>query len=163
MQTTISHDKITTINPATGKAISSYDLTSTQQISQIVADARSAFEKWRKKDILERCDYIRNLEKILKKNQDLYARNITQEMGKPITQSYAEIEKCAWLCNYYSEYAESFLREQIIPTEFRTSLCFIRTPRNSGRYHALEFSILAGHAICDSNVNCWKCSDPKAF
>ena len=121
MQTTISHDKITTINPATGKAISSYDLTSTQQISQIVADARSAFEKWRKKDILERCDYIRNLEKTLKKNQDLYARNITQEMGKPITQSYAEIEKCAWLCNYYSEYAESFLREQIIPTEFRKS------------------------------------------
>ena len=42
-------------------------------------------------------------------------------MGKPITQSYAEIEKCAWLCNYYSEYAESFLREQIIPTEFRKS------------------------------------------
>ena len=69
MQTTISHDKITTINPATGKAISSYDLTSTQQISQIVADARSAFEKWRKKDILERCDYIRNLEKILKKTK----------------------------------------------------------------------------------------------
>lgn len=42
-------------------------------------------------------------------------------MGKPITQSYAEIEKCVWLCNYYSEYAESFLREQIIPTEFRKS------------------------------------------
>jgi acyl-CoA reductase-like NAD-dependent aldehyde dehydrogenase len=90
MQTTVSHDKITTINPATGNAISSYDLTSTQQISQIFADARSAFEKWRKKDILERCDYIRYLEKILKKNQDLYARNITQEMGKPITQSYAD-------------------------------------------------------------------------
>ena len=121
MQTPINHDKIKTLNPATGKAISSYDQTSTQQISQIVTDARTAFDRWRKKDILERCDYMRNLEKILKKNQDLYARNITQEMGKPITQSYAEIEKCAWLCNYYSEYAESFLREQIIPTEFRKS------------------------------------------
>jgi acyl-CoA reductase-like NAD-dependent aldehyde dehydrogenase len=83
MQTTINHDKITTINPATGKAISSYDQTSTQQISQIVADARTAFERWRRKDILERCDYIRNLEKILKKHQDLYARNLPKKWVNP--------------------------------------------------------------------------------
>jgi acyl-CoA reductase-like NAD-dependent aldehyde dehydrogenase len=75
MQTTISHDKITTINPATGRAISSYDLTSTQQISQIVADARSAFEKWRKKDLLERCDYIRNLEEPKPVCEEYYPRN----------------------------------------------------------------------------------------
>jgi acyl-CoA reductase-like NAD-dependent aldehyde dehydrogenase len=46
---------------------------------------------------------------------------ITQEMGKPIAQSYAEIEKCIWLCGYYSENAESFLQDQIVPTEFRKS------------------------------------------
>lgn len=121
MQARVVYDKISTINPATGQVIRSYDSTDTQQISQIVSDARTAFEKWKKKDIVERCDYIRSLARVLNKNKDQYAKIITQEMGKPITQSYAEIEKCVWLCEYYSEYAESFLRDQIIPTEFRKS------------------------------------------
>lgn len=121
MQARVLHDKISTINPATGQVIRSYDSTDTQQISQIVSDARTAFEKWKNKDIVERCDYIRSLARVLNKNKDQYAKFITQEMGKPITQSYAEIEKCVWLCEYYSEYAESFLRDQIIPTEFRKS------------------------------------------
>ena len=42
-------------------------------------------------------------------------------MGKPVRQSLAEIEKCAWVCDYYAEHAEAFLRDQIIPTEFRKS------------------------------------------
>ena len=121
MQARVVYDKISTINPATGQVIRSYDSTDTQQISQIVSDARTAFEKWKKKDIVERCDYIRSLARVLNKNKDQYAKIITQEMGKPITQSYAEIEKCVWLCEYYSEYTESFLRDQIIPTEFRKS------------------------------------------
>lgn len=121
MQARVLHDKISTVNPATGQVIRSYDSTDTQQISQIVSDARTAFEKWKNKDIVERCDYIRSLARVLNKNKDQYAKFITQEMGKPITQSYAEIEKCVWLCEYYSEYAESFLRDQIIPTEFRKS------------------------------------------
>ena len=121
MQARVVHDKISTINPATGQIIQSYEGTDIEQISYIVSNARTAFEMWKKKDLVERCDYIRNLAKVLNKNRDWYAKVITQEMGKPITQSYAEIEKCIWLCEYYCEYAESFLRDQIIPTEFRKS------------------------------------------
>ena len=121
MQARVVHDKISTINPATGQIIQSYEGTDIEQISYIVSNARTAFEMWKKKDLVERCDYIRNLAKVLNKNRDRYAKVITQEMGKPITQSYAEIEKCIWLCEYYCEYAESFLRDQIIPTEFRKS------------------------------------------
>ena len=94
---------------------------SIDQIEHIAQNARNAFEKWKKLEILERSDYIRNLAKILSKNKERYAKMITEEMGKPITQSIAEIEKCALVCEYYSENAESFLRDELVPTEFRKS------------------------------------------
>jgi acyl-CoA reductase-like NAD-dependent aldehyde dehydrogenase len=122
MQVSVTRNQISTINPATEKVISSYDITDREQISHIVESARRVgFENWRRKDLFERCDYIKNLAKILKNHKEQYAKIITEEMGKPLSQSVAEIDKCIWLCEYYSEYAESFLRDQIIPTEFRKS------------------------------------------
>jgi acyl-CoA reductase-like NAD-dependent aldehyde dehydrogenase len=121
MQVNVVQNKISTINPATGKVVASYNMTQNEQISQIINNARTAFEKWKKKDIPERCAHLSRLAKLLKKNREQYAKIITEEMGKPITQSYAEIDKCIWLCEYYSEYAEPFLQDQIIPTEFRKS------------------------------------------
>jgi acyl-CoA reductase-like NAD-dependent aldehyde dehydrogenase len=91
------HDQISTINPATGKVIASYTATDIEQISQIVNNAtRIGFENWKKKDILGRCDYIRNLAKILKKNKEQYAKIITEEMGKPLTQSRVMTDLNSW-------------------------------------------------------------------
>ncbi len=116
-----NNGKIETINPTTGKVISSYDTMSLEQIEHIAKNAQNAFEKWKKKEILERCDYIRDFAKILSRNKNRYATMVTEEMGKPLTQSIAEIEKCALVCEYYSENAEAFLRDEIVPTEFRKS------------------------------------------
>ena len=112
---------IETINPSTGKTIATYNSMSTEEVNQKTKNARIAFENWRKIDISERCAYMRRLGRVMKKNKEDYARLITEEMGKPIRQSLAEIEKCAWVCDYYSEHAESFLRDELIPTEFRKS------------------------------------------
>src|ERR687885_1032805 len=114
-------DKIETINPATGRVIATYDNMSSEEIAHKVKSARAAFQKWSKVDISERTAYIRSLGRVMRKNKDEYATLITEEMGKPIRQSIAEIEKCAWVCDYYSDHAESFLRDEIIPTEFRKS------------------------------------------
>ena len=54
---------------------------------------------------------------ILKKNKQKFAEMMTLEMGKPILQSIAEVEKCAWVCEYYSENAESFLKEVNVKTD----------------------------------------------
>lgn len=116
-----NNSKIHTINPATEQVVGTFDVMDSAQISQIVKKSRIAFDLWRKKEITERCDYIRNLVKVLRKNKDSYSTLVTQEMGKPIRQSVAEIDKCEWLCDYYAEHAESFLRDEIIPTEFRKS------------------------------------------
>ena len=112
---------IETINPSTGKVIATYKSMSTEEVNQKTKNARIAFENWRKIDIAERCTYMRRLGRIMKKNKENYAKLITEEMGKPIRQSLAEIDKCAWVCDYYSEHAEFFLRDELIPTEFRKS------------------------------------------
>ncbi|MGI0039460.1 MAG: NAD-dependent succinate-semialdehyde dehydrogenase [Nitrososphaera sp.] len=113
--------QIQTVNPATGKAIASYDNESAEQVSRKVKTAREAFAKWKKTDLAERAELVRRLGRVMRKNRENYGMVITEEMGKPIRQALAEIEKCAWVCDYYAEHAEAFLRDQIIPTEFRKS------------------------------------------
>ncbi len=113
--------KIETVNPATGKVIASYDNETPEQVNRKVKAGREAFGKWKKLDLAERAEYMRRLGRVMRKNREDYARTVTEEMGKPVRQSLAEIEKCAWVCDYYAEHAEAFLRDEIIPTEFRKS------------------------------------------
>ena len=112
---------IETVNPATGKPIAKYHNMSIDEINEKVKSARTALGSWKDLDIGERCSLARKLGRVMRKNKDEYSRTITEEMGKPIRQATAEVEKCAWLCDYYSETAESFLRDELIPTEFRKS------------------------------------------
>jgi acyl-CoA reductase-like NAD-dependent aldehyde dehydrogenase len=112
---------IETINPSTGKVLASYENSSPEEVSRKVKAAREAFAKWKKLEIAERAEYMRRLGRVMRKNREEYAKLVTEEMGKPIRQSLAEIEKCAWVCDYYAEHAEVFLRDEIIPTEFRKS------------------------------------------
>jgi acyl-CoA reductase-like NAD-dependent aldehyde dehydrogenase len=114
-------EQIETINPATGEVIKSYNIMETEEIKRITNNGRSAFTRWKSVDLSERALYMRKLGRIMRKNKEQYAKVITEEMGKPIRQSLAEIEKCAWVCDYYSEHAETFLRDELVPTEFRKS------------------------------------------
>src|SRR5919197_514828 len=112
---------IETLNPATGKVLATYENSNPEQVSRKVKAAREAFAKWKRLEIAERAEYMRRLGRVMRKNREEYARVVTEEMGKPVKQSLAEIEKCAWVCDYYAEHAEAFLRDEIIPTEFRKS------------------------------------------
>ena len=113
--------KIETVNPSTGKVIAAYEGESPEVVSRKVKAAREAFSGWKKRDLSERTEYIRKLGRVMRKNREDYARTVTEEMGKPVRQSLAEIEKCAWVCDYYADHAEVFLRDELIPTEFRKS------------------------------------------
>ena len=94
--------KIETINPSTGKAIAAYDNEGPEQVNRKVKAAREALSKWKKLDLAERAEYMRRLGRVMRKNREEYARLVTEEMGKPVRQSLAEIEKCAWVCDYYA-------------------------------------------------------------
>lgn len=78
--------------------------------------ANQTFFNWRNISIAKRLDFVKNLIELLKNNKNQYAFLITEEMKKPISQSMAEVEKCIWLCAYYTENAQEFLQNKTVKT-----------------------------------------------
>ncbi|MCX6815605.1 MAG: aldehyde dehydrogenase family protein [Candidatus Aenigmarchaeota archaeon] len=113
--------KFQTINPVNGDTIQEYDSMGKSQVEQKVKSARTAFEAWKETKLMERNRLVKKLGKrLIKKKKDL-AESITTEMGKPIKESTAEIEKCAALCEYFAKHAKRFLRDEKIKTEYQKS------------------------------------------
>ena len=104
------------INPANNKKLNSYQEISKDSINQIIDSSFNAFLEWRNKSFSYRAKKMRHLAELLKQKKDLLGLLMTKEMGKPIKQSIAEAEKCAWVCEYYADNAEKFLSQKEIPT-----------------------------------------------
>lgn len=105
------------INPATGKKIKSYAEFSVQKIQNILNQAQAAFQPWRRQSFKERGQKMKKAARILRKNKERYARLMADEMGKPLAQGRSEIEKCAWVCNFYAQEAERYLSAELIKTD----------------------------------------------
>ena len=121
------HDKdyISTVNPATGEVIQKYALMPESEVSSIIEKTHLAYKSWKKTSFAERSEKLLKLAQLLRADPQQYASIITQEMGKPITQSLAEIEKCAWLCEYYAKSAPEHLADRLIKTEkYKTKVCY---------------------------------------
>lgn len=113
--------KITTVNPATEERIEDFEVEERDEINKKVEAAKKAFEYWKDVDIKERSRLMRRLgRKMLSKDQKL-AESITKEMGKPIKESIAEIEKCASICEYFGKNAKKMLKDDSVKTEFKKS------------------------------------------
>jgi succinate-semialdehyde dehydrogenase/glutarate-semialdehyde dehydrogenase len=109
--------KMLSINPATEEVMGKFDYMSGKNAIDQAKKSREAFRPWSALDIKERSSYLKKLASVLRKNSKKYGKLITLEMGKPITQSVPEVEKCAWACDYYAENAEEYLADQQVKTE----------------------------------------------
>src|SRR5436305_11350022 len=105
---------ILSVNPATEEVIAQFEPHSDVQVSQILDRARGAFVKWRTVPLGERGAILRRVAGYLHANKSSLALLATQEMGKPISESEAEIEKCAWNCDYYAHNTGRFLAPEQI-------------------------------------------------
>jgi succinate-semialdehyde dehydrogenase/glutarate-semialdehyde dehydrogenase len=112
---------IRTVNPANEEILSEYQEMSFSEMESICDKSYKSFVEWKKKSLGHRADLIKNASSILRKNKEKYAKLITDEMGKPITQSRGEVEKCAWVCDYYYENAERHLKEVSYNSDFSKS------------------------------------------
>lgn len=112
---------IEALNPATEKVVKQYQGHSNPEILEKIQTARSCFKKWHKVDFSIRAEKMKKVAQILRDNQEKYAKLATQEMGKPIKEARSEVEKCAWVCEYYADHAAQFLANEYIETDASSS------------------------------------------
>ncbi|GGD94107.1 NAD-dependent succinate-semialdehyde dehydrogenase [Planktosalinus lacus] len=108
---------IKSINPYNGKALKSYTTHSEKDVVDALEKAEERFQKWKNVSFEKRKHLMLKAAEELKKNKKEYAETMTLEMGKPIKQAIAEVEKCAWVCEYYAEHAEIHLASEKINTD----------------------------------------------
>ncbi len=108
---------IKSINPATGEEIKSYNEMTSKEIESIISETNFSFLDWKETEFYHRKFLMKKTADVLRKNKKKYAELMTIEMGKPIKQSYAEVEKCAWVCEYFADNAENFLKDELIETD----------------------------------------------
>lgn len=108
---------LSSINPANNILIKNYDEMTGPESADIISLADKAFKNWKETSFIHRSELMKNAAKVLRDNSEEYSVLMTIEMGKPIVQSRTEVEKCAWVCDYYADNAEKILAEEIIKTE----------------------------------------------
>ncbi|WP_372946870.1 NAD-dependent succinate-semialdehyde dehydrogenase [Mariniphaga sp.] len=109
------------VNPATGEVIQTFETHSEKGVEKIINSVDKCWQQWKKTSFFQRSQIMQNLATLLKSNKEELARLMAMEMGKVLHEGIAEIEKCAWVCDYYAANAENFLENEAIETDFSRS------------------------------------------
>ena len=112
---------LTAINPADGSILRAYEEDGAAEVAGKINAAHEAFLNWRKTSFPQRVEKLRNAAQILTGKKEEYAVLMATEMGKPMRDGRAEVEKCAWVCDYYADNALTALQPEVIETDARRS------------------------------------------
>jgi succinate-semialdehyde dehydrogenase/glutarate-semialdehyde dehydrogenase len=104
--------KISSINPTTGKVISEVEMHTDEQVSRMLKKSAETFWEWKRTDVSERNELLKNFAEILRKNKNEYGKLITTEMGKVMKQAVPEVVKCASMFDYFADNAEKMLEPE---------------------------------------------------
>jgi succinate-semialdehyde dehydrogenase/glutarate-semialdehyde dehydrogenase len=107
---------IASVNPATGETLRSFEPLSGAQLEEKLARAAEAFREHRRTPFADRAAKMLRAAEILEAERDAFGRLMTTEMGKPLRAAREEAAKCAWVCRYYAETAETFLADEVVET-----------------------------------------------
>lgn len=149
--------RLKTLNPSTEEVLKEYDIMSRDRIIESVKNARKAFTEW-KKDIHKRAEFLYAFASEFRKNKEKLARTATLEMGKAIKESRSEVEKCAWVVEYYADNGKIFTSEEVVNTDARKSIIRFEPigvigsimPWNFPYWQAIRFaspSLMVGNTI----------------
>ncbi len=113
---------ILTINPATEEILAEYPVMTSADIEELLEAAQCAASVWKETPISERKVAMNRLADLLREQKDEYATIISREMGKPFKEAVSEVEKCAWVCEYYAQHAEEFLQNETVDVDGMTGM-----------------------------------------
>lgn len=99
------------INPTTEEVIGELAAHTDAEVEQALRASERAFASWRTAPFAERSRLVHAVAAQLRADKPRLAALMTAEMGKPIVEAEAEVEKCAWCCDFYADNGESFLRD----------------------------------------------------
>ena len=149
------------INPFTEEVFASVEPISDDDLNSALDRAVSACNGWKTKSYEARAKFLRRAAELLRERRKELAKIMTLEMGKPIPQADAEIEKCAWTCEYFADNAEKFLEPRVIDTDATKSyvqydplgIIFAVMPWNFPYWQVVRF---AAPALMAGNVGVLK-------
>jgi len=118
--------KLKSINPKNNVIIRSWDIPSLSDVDSIISKTAQAQKTWSEVDLSSKLNFLKNLAHILDEKSNEMSLLMADEIGKPIKQGIGEIHKCVWLCDYYLKYAEQFLKDKYVETEFYESYVSFR-------------------------------------
>jgi succinate-semialdehyde dehydrogenase/glutarate-semialdehyde dehydrogenase len=116
--------RIASVNPTTGEVLETFPETPAPEVARILERAEAAFHDWRATPFAARAARLAEVARLLRARKAAYARTMALEMGKPVVEGEAEIEKCAWVSEYYAAGAERFLAEE--PRETDAGRSYVR-------------------------------------
>ena len=105
---------IRSINPWTGEVMREYIPTGPKEIEGKLKSAQQTFESWKDLSSNQKSDLMKSAAQVLRTRKEEFARIISMEMGKVIKESRAEVEKCAWVCDFYAEKAAEYLAPEYL-------------------------------------------------
>lgn len=121
-----THDLITTIDPTTEDVLERFALMDSAAIDAKLDAAARAARRWAATSFEERGDVLGSVAARLRAERDSLAATAVREMGKPIAQARAEVEKCAWALDYFAEHAAAMLSPQDAPSNAARSYVAFR-------------------------------------
>ena len=153
----MNEEKVKTINPATEEVLSEFKIMTKEQINDKVKKARNAFQEW-KKDAGKRTDLLHDFATQIRKDKENLAKRATNEMGKAIKEARSEVEKCAWVIDYYADNGQIFSTDEVVNTDARKTVIRFQPigvigsimPWNFPYWQALRFaapSLMIGNTI----------------
>lgn len=149
--------KVKTINPSNENVLQEYEIMDKDKVNEVVRKSKKSSTEWRK-DMHKRIELLHKCAEELRKNKKALALVATNEMGKPIKEAIAEIEKCAIAMEYYGDNGQVFMNDEVLNTDARKTLITFQPlgvigsimPWNFPYWQALRFaapSMIIGNTI----------------